>query len=49
MMKSKTSKTRWTYITPISPVTKVIPDKKKEIVFKEILKNKMEMERGRNI
>jgi len=43
-MKSKAIKTRWTYITPISPVTKVIPDKKKEIVFKEILKD--EMKRG---
>ena len=40
-MKNKVSKTRWTYITPVSPVTKVIPDKKKEIVFKEILKNEM--------
>lgn len=40
-MKSKASKTRWTYITPISPVTKVIPDKKKKTMFKEILKNEM--------
>jgi len=43
-MKSKDSKTRWSYITPISPVTKVIPDKKKKTMFKEILKD--EMKRG---
>jgi hypothetical protein len=43
-MKEKFSKTRWSYITPISPVTKVIPDKKKKIMFKEILKE--EMKRG---
>ena len=40
-MKDNVSKTRWSYITPISPITKVIPDKKKETMFKEILKNEM--------